>query len=285
MNEKIDWDKVTIEGAESQETEGPREVVSDTSEKTSSLESSQVALRGNLERMEGKLNAIDALPQAVVDSPEGKECSQSFSKDIFEKISGFGSKMKEKITSGFAKFDDPGRVMAVLGSTSLVAIVGPVLLQMARSKWPEVGAMLDASPDFIQHFAHLDLFSSIVDKFSPGQQGWVWDTSNYDGMNLLSDIASGKIDFASLDSEKLNLLQDTLPADSLRAIEHFAQHPQMIGGRFVDAQSQAGIDAGLSAMVPAFGNAGIIGAAASGFGVALNKLGTIARNDISRANN
>ncbi len=194
------------------------------------------------------------------------------------RLSGFGSKIKEKIATGVASLDDGDRVAKVLGSVAAIGILGPLTLQIMRSKWPEAGVALDAMPDIMQHLAHLDIASRLSDVLGGSGQMFVWDTGNVEGMNVLADISSGRLDFRSLDGQQLEALQHTLPSDSLSLIEKFSE--QEIAG--VTAQSIAENQNGLATAMKTLGNTAFLGGPLVAIGAMAHKVGGLARRSLNK---
>ncbi len=254
-----------------QQTEGGQEV------SLAEVEASQERLNGNMERLKENLAQLDTLSPEVVASPEGQEATESFLGNISSRLKNFGSGIKERVMSGVASLDNGDRVAKVLGTVAGVGILAPVMMQFVRSRWPEAGVAMDMMPDALQQLAHLDLASRVSELFG-GAHAWVWDTGNVDGMNLLADVASGKMDFANLAEEQVSLLQQTLPPDAMSTMEHFAKNPT--GG--IDAQYIAENQAHLAAGASTFGNMAFLGAPALAIGGALHKVGQFARKSLSK---
>lgn len=247
-------------------------------QETLGINEAQESLEANLERLRENLLSLDHIDIDALRLTEGKEATGTLFQSMSNRFSGFGSKIKEKITTGVASLDDGDRVAKVLGSVASVGILGPVFLQILRSKWPEAGVALDAMPDIVQHLAHLDIASRLSDVLGGSGQMFVWDTGNTEGMNVLADISSGKVDYGSLDGPKLEALQQTLPPDSLSLIEKFSE--QEIAG--VTAQDIAGNQNGLATAMKTLGNTAFIGGPLAAIGAAAHKVGGLARRSLNK---
>ena len=236
------------------------------------------SLEASLERLRGNLLSLDRVDTEKLHSPEGKEATDTLFQSMSSRLSGFGSKVKEKITAGVASLDNGDRVAKVLGTVASVGILGPVFLQILRSKWPEAGVALDAMPDIMQHLAHLDIASRLSDVLGGSGQIFVWDTGNIEGMNVLADISSGKLDYGSLDGQQLEALEHTLPPDSLSLIEKFSE--QEIAG--VTARDIAGNQNGLATAMKTLGNTAFLGGPLAAVGAMAHKVGELARRSLNK---
>lgn len=252
------------------------------------VEAAQEQLGRSLEQLEGNLAQLNTLSPEVVASPEGQEATESFLGNISARLKSFGSGIKEKVMSRAASLDNGDRVAAVLGSVAGIGILAPVLMQWARSRWPEVGVAMDMMPDVLQQLAHLDLASKISDLIGGSGQIYKWDTGNIDGMNLLADVASGRVDFAQLTEEQLSLLEQTLPPDTVPMMERVAQNPieyrDFSGNdRAMTAQSVAQTNAEMAYLAPAVhGNLAVLGGSATAIGLAFQKVGQFARKSLRK---
>jgi hypothetical protein len=158
-------------------------------------------LKANLDMLEVNAAKLDKIPEKVLQSKEGQETTQSFMGKMTGRLAGF----RDGIVNKLATLDSwKGKeVMAyTLIGASTAAIIGPVMLQLARSKWPEVGAVLDSAPDAVQQFIHLDIWAKVAETFNRGSDMLQNDSVN----NLLADISSGKESISSLNFNQSDLL-------------------------------------------------------------------------------
>lgn len=251
----------TTEGSEAREQDLQQENIESTEQ-----------LRANLERLNGNYEKIDAIPENVLQSPEGKEATQSFLEKITDRVKDFGQQLAKKFDNISVKH---GKAPYVLMAAGYSALLLPTAMQFARMKWPEVGAALDAMPELVQSFIHMDFANSLSEKFGDSQF-WITNTGNIDGMNLLADISSGRVDAGALSAEQASLLENTLSAQDLDTLKAYVANPQMVGSEFVDASVVAETDAGGIAVVKGLSNLPPIAVASFGIGALINKVGKIA---------
>jgi hypothetical protein len=254
---------------------------------TQLVESNQEAeenLAETVEKFEANLAALDQIPESVLNSPEGKEATLSLRDKMISKLTGFKDGLKEKLAAYSER--DGEKIFAVLASLTGAAVVGPVLLQAARTKWPEVGVMLDAGPDMLQQFIHMDFYTRALELSGLIDVGELpnhsmWQNSNIEVNNLLADLSSGKETFDNLSPEQLELLQEeiTIP-DEFETLKHMNDNTEM----WEKAASKIGFDdyglddraEGMSlgpTMAKAFGNLATLAPAAALLGRVMYKVG------------
>ncbi len=253
--ENMTVDDLALVPIESESVLAPEDI-----EKFGSFEEKELAK--SLEKLDSNLEKIDAMPQTVVESPEGTEISKNYAGKIGDSIKSFFVGAREKL----AGINDENLVK-YLGTGAVLAVVGPALLQFARAKWPEVGVVLDASPSYIQSIANLDI-----------AWGMVLGAENTDVLNLMSDIASGRIDFSALSPEQLEILNSSVP-DLMDTANETERNKSFFEAAGVLSTAQEIINNDVVGVNAARGLGNIAGVASSAvfLGMTLSKVGKLAR--------
>lgn len=230
------------------------------SEQTVSPEQLQV----NVALLEENIKKMDQIPGTVLQSKEGQEVTQSFMEKITGKLDGFREGLVNKLAT-LKSWEGKEKIVLILSGVGSAAILGPVVMQMARSRWPEVGVALDAAPDAFRQFVHLDILSKMVELFAGSDvlnNSSVWRDGGIEVANLLSDISSGRIALASLQPEQLQMLQNGLNVRDFEVITGNMQH-----AKFLEDGSVA-----VRTMV----NTGLIAGAGMGAYAVMDKIGAMA---------
>lgn len=237
------------------------------------------ALEANVGRLEANMKKIGQIPEAVLQSEEGQEATRFFSGRISGKLEGFSRSIMNKLAT-LDSWKGKDRMAKVLSGVAGAAILGPLVIQMARTKWPEVGMALDAAPDALQQIIHLDVWARIADAFGDGNMlvdGSVWKNGGMEVNNILADISSGKETVSALTAGKLQILADSMNAEDFRVLT---------SPRLKDSSGYAAaLSGGTTAARTVFGNGSLIGIAGFGMYGVMSKIGGLAnrfKNNISK---
>jgi hypothetical protein len=180
-------------------------------------------LKANIDMLEANASKLDKIPEKVLQSREGQEATQSFMGKMTGRLAGFRDGIVNKLAT-LDSWKGKDRLVAVLGGVAGAAILAPLVLQLARSKWPEVGVALDSAPDALQQFIHMDIWEKVAQAFGHGGElhSSMWANSGIEINNLLADISSGKESMVSLNVDQLDMLKDCLrPQDFLELTSSF----------------------------------------------------------------
>ncbi|MGK2849070.1 MAG: hypothetical protein ACSLEX_03310 [Minisyncoccota bacterium] len=226
-------------------------------------------LQENIKRLESNITKMDAIPEAVLQSPEGQEATQSLQEKLIGKLGSFRNGLVEKLAT-LDNWKGTDRMVSVLGGATGAAILTPLAIQLARSKWPEVGVALDMAPDMLQQFVHMDVWAKIIDMLGNGdilQNGSVWKDGGIEVNNLLADISSGKESLLNLQPDQLQILKDGMSGNEFEVLTN----PKVNSADY--AKSVGNVT---TVVRNVFGNMGPIIAGAAGLGFLMSKIGSMA---------
>lgn len=264
-NEKIDWNKVTIEG---------QEPVADLEETTIEAQERIITpeiLADNVEQLQTNIGKIDEIPKSVLESPEGQEETKSLGSRIAERVKGMGQGITEKIAKmDDWKFKDKFQNYAMGAGGAM--LLGPAVIQWARTQWPEVGAVLDSAPDALQQIIHFDVWTQIANLFGDGSLETMWKAGTPEVNNLLADIASGKIDVSALSGDQMQMMRESI-GNTADLINNLAGK-----GNVETAEMFARSNSLIPTMIKGWGNSGMFAAVAAGVYGLSGKIGGIAKN-------
>lgn len=224
-------------------------------------------LQESVKMLEANIAKMDKIPESVLRSPEGQEATQSLMERMTGKLAGFREGVAQKLAT-LDSWEGRERMAKVLTGTAFAAVLGPVVLQMARSKWPEVGVALDAAPEALQQFIHLDVWAKITELLGNNdlvQNGSIWKNGGIEVSNLLVDLSSGKETLDSLAPDQLQVLQEGMNTEDFKVLTSPYLDDPARYARAVD-----------STVPRAFGNMGPIGAAGIGMYGVMSKIGALA---------
>ncbi len=227
-------------------------------------------LKGNIEVLQRNLMQLDNIPELVLQSKEGQEATQSLGEKVDERLNNF----RQGVIDKFASLDSwkgRDRVFKLLTGIAGAAILLPLALQLSRSKWPEVGMALDAAPDALQQFIHMDIWVKATELFGGNdivKNGSIWENGGIEVNNLLADISSGKEALSLLSPEQLDILKNGMNSGDFEVLTSpYLKDP-------VGYAESGGISTTMTRIV--YGNMPLTAAAGFGIATVINKIGGIA---------
>lgn len=223
------------------------------------------------ERLTGNLKRMGEVSPEVLQSEEGISETKKLFDGMAEKIKGFKGMVVEKIATVFGDEEAKNRLVKVLGTVTSVSVLLPMFIQLARTKWPEVGVLLESAPDIVQQFVHMDFAARALDVISSEGSDF-WMVQGVEVNNLLADISSGGLDVTALTEGQTEILNTLSQPDLERVID-----PNT-------SQEYAGLLEGGSTVARAFGNTAGFGGAAVAVGAALSKAGDLCQKSLSNNN-
>lgn len=225
----------------------------------------EIEVGGNLKNLNDNLRKLSEIPKDVVDSSEGQRETISLRDNISTRVRNFNTALLEKIS----KLEGVGDTVigyAAVGGLAMARI--PVLIQYARTQYPEVGIMLDSLPDVVQQVLHFDAIAKMFDH----ELGSIWKGGSAEVNNLLADISSGKVDFSS---DQMGLLQESI-GDMADTIKSYADR-----GETEVVQSLAKGSSQIASLGNwSFGNAPLFATVVGAVGMLTNKIGNMASNGL-----
>lgn len=245
-------------------------------EATEQNEVTEQALLGNVERLRENVERMREIPEEVATSPEGQRETTSFQSEVIDRVRGLKDSIIEKIAKlGEARV--PDTFFKYVSGAGAALVIGPMLVQYARSQYPEVGAVLDAAPDALQQVIHFDAWAKIVNFLTGGANETIWKAGSAGVNNLLADISSGRVDMLSVTDDQMNMLQSNL-GTSIDSIQRAANR-----GDIADVQRLAAINSwqGTTAR-GVFGNMPVLGIPAAAVYHLFDGITSAARRSVAK---
>jgi hypothetical protein len=242
------------------------------------LEVTPSVLASNIGKLNENLGRVSGIPEKVINSAEGQEQTISLKEKIGNKIREFSKGLTEKL----AKLDDwkaKDTFFKYTAGAGFAMMVGPALIQYARSQYPEVGVLLDSAPDAVQQIIHFDAWAHIGNLFTGDSAETMWKGGTIEAGNLLADVSSGKVDFSTLSGDQMEMLKGSI-GDTVDTIKFFADkgNTEVVSSLARGSSVTAGILKG------SFGNAPLFAAVAMTTGALAGKIGTMAKNRLQTVN-
>ena len=231
-------------------------------------------VEGGVQSLTTNLAKLDDISEVAKNSPEGQRVTTTFLGKMSNRIRGFGNVLTEKIAKlGDLKTKETFAKYAT--GAGIAMMVGPALVQYARSHYPEVGIMFDSAPDALQQVIHFDAWAHVTNLFTSDTVETIWKGGAMDVNNLLADISSGKVDFSTLSGDQVEMLKGSI-GDTVDTIKFFADK----GNTETVSSLARGNSVNIAIVKGAFGNAPLFASLAVTTGLLAGKIGDMAKRKL-----